>query len=131
MTTTRPTGAIATILATESLLEAGRRQFALQYPDADPQKLNNGLSPQMMIPVNHGELAIVNREGVGTIADEHNIIDVWFSYEYELLPVAIPTSEIANTTTDEKIDLAHGIRTFGDRLDANHWRWYSRYDHDA
>lgn len=132
MTTTRNLGAIATILDNDTLLEAGRRQVTLQYPGTDPQLLTHGYVPNMLIPVNHGERAIVNREGVGAIADEHDIIDVWFTYDnFSAIKVALTLDEIANTTTDQTIDLAHGIRTFGDRLDTNHWRWYSRYDHNA
>lgn len=128
-TTARPLGAIATILDNDALLTAGRRQFGLQYPGNDPQKLSHGPTPQMLLRVDHGEAAIVNNEGVGNVADEHSIVDVWFTYnQYELLEVSLPLNEIADTATDDKIDIAFGIRTFGDRLDSNHYRWYSRYD---
>lgn len=132
MTTTRTHGAIATILDNNALLEAGRRRFALQYPGEDPQLLSHGFTPNMLLPVNHGERAIVNSEGVGAIADEHEIVDVYFTYaHYTVIKVALTLDEIAAASTEETIDLAHGIRTFGDRLDTNHWRWYSRYDHNA
>ena len=130
-TTTRPLGAIATILDNDSLLAAGRRHFEAQYPGNDPQHLQHGPTPQMLFCTGHGNATIVNSEGVGNIADENDTIKVWFTYGYELLPVTLPLhEEIATTVTEERIDLAHGIRTFGIRLDSNHYRWFEQYDYD-
>ena len=89
MTTTRPTGAVGIELDRETLLAAGRAQLEAQYPDRDPQKLTDGPLPQMLIPVNRGEVAIVNGEGVGCVADEHSIIDVYFGHEYDWIKIAL------------------------------------------
>ena len=55
-TTTRPLGAIATILDNDSLLAAGRRHFEAQYPGNDPQHLQHGPTPQMLFCTGHGAL---------------------------------------------------------------------------
>lgn len=127
-TTTRPQGAIATTLDPESLLKAGRAKYAEQCPEADASLLTNAPLPQMLIPVNRGEVAIVNGEGVGNIADENGNIEVWFAKGFQYVPLELSLEEVAGTVTDEKIDLADGIRTFGARLDSNHYTWFRKYD---
>ena len=128
MTTTRPTGAVGIELDRETLLAAGRAQLEAQYPDRDPQKLTDGPLPQMLIPVNRGEVAIVNGEGVGCIADEHSIIDVYFGHEYDWIKIALTLDAVNSAATDTTIDLADGIRVFGSRLDVNHYNWYRKFD---
>lgn len=125
---TRPTGALTTVLDPEALLVAAREQLRVQYPGSDPAVLRNGPLPQMLFTVDHGEAAVVNGEGVGAVADEHDIVDVWFSYGYEWIKIALTLPTIADAFTGDEIDLADGIRTFGARLDANHYRWYARHN---
>ncbi len=125
---TRPAGALTTVLDSEALLAAAREQLPLQYPGSDPVALRDGPLPQMLFTVDRGEAAVVNGEGVGAVADEHDIVDVWFTYGYELIKIALTLPTIANAFTGDEIDLADGIRTFGGRLDANHYRWYTRHN---
>lgn len=124
----RPAGALATVLNAEALLAAACEQLPLQYPGSDPAALRHGPLPQMLLTVDLGDAAIVNNEGVGAVADEHGIIDVWFTYGLELIKIALPLSTIVTAFTGEEIDLADGIRTFGARLDANHYRWHARHN---
>ena len=126
----RKLGAIAVTLDPTILLTAARAKFAIAHPEAEPTLLNNGPLPQMLFPVNRGEAAIVNNEGVGSIADEDDNIQVTFTYGYQWLEVTLTLDEINQAATDEKIDLADGIRTFGSRLDSNHYNWFSKYDHN-
>lgn len=126
---TRRRGAIATILDHDALLNAARAVVTDQHPGAKPANLDHGPLPQMLIPVNRGEIAVINNEGVGDIATEDDTIHITFSYGYQFITVALTTDTIATAATTQTIDLADGIRTFGSRLDANHYTWHSRYDH--
>ena len=130
MSNTRSVGAIAVKLDANTLLEKARGEFAKQFPDADAALLTHGPLPQMHFAVDRGNAAVVNREGVGAIADENDTIEVYFSYGTTWVPVVLPLSHIGYATTHDRIDLAEGIRSFGSRLDANHYRWFSRYDKD-
>ena len=128
-TTTRRTGAIARILSAEALLEAGRKHYVEEYPDANPADLGHGPTPHMLIAVDRGLGAVVNREGVGDrFNHETETVDVYFSNGYSVFPLALSIDEIAYAATDDLIDLAEGIRTFGARLDSNHATWFHAYD---
>lgn len=81
----------------------------------------------MLLIVDRDLAAIVNGAGVGAVADVHNIIDIWFFYDDELIMVALHLATIANAFTLDEIDIADGIRTCGDQLDANHREWYDRF----
>lgn len=124
----RQRGAIAFQLEPAALLEAGRAQLAIEHPDSRAELLTNGPLPQMLFAVNRGEIAIVNNEGVGRIADQQDNIEVTFTYGLQYLNLTLSLEAIAHATTEERIDLADGIRTFGSRLDGNHHRWFNRYD---
>ena len=138
MTTTtrrdnRPTGAIARVLDPEALLAAAREVLAEQYPAtdqhpaADPAQLTHGQLPQMLFSVDRNEAAIVCGEGTGYIANDDDTIKVLFSYGFNWIPVRLTLEQVGHAVTEETIDLADGIRVFGDRLDANHFGWFRRY----
>lgn len=124
-TSTRPRGASAVVLDPETLLAAARAKFG-----ANIDHLGHGPQPQMLIPVNRGEAAVVNGEGVGEIADETDEIEVYFAYGFQLTTVKLTLEEIAQADSGERIDLADGIRTFGARLSSNHHIWFRKYDQD-
>ena len=130
MKNTRPAGAIAIKLDPEILLESAREEFADQNPEANPTHLTHGPLPQMLLAVDRGTGSVVNGEGVGAIANESDYIEVYFGYGMEWVPVMLPLSKVGNAATEQRIDLADGIRTFGSRLDVNHFRWFNRYDPD-
>ena len=71
------------------------------------------------------EYALVNTEGVGsTRVPSTNAINVWAEQAFWgfKVQVGIPMLEgFANS--GEEVDLADHIRTFGGRLDSNHYRW--------
>ena len=127
----RPTGAIARVLSANALLEAGRKHYVEEYPNANPANLGHGPTPHMLIAVDRGVGAVINREGVGDrFNHETETVDVYFSNGYSVFPLALTLDEIGYAATDELIDLAEGIRSFGARLDSNHHTWYSAYDHE-
>ncbi|GAA1892088.1 hypothetical protein GCM10009715_42010 [Paeniglutamicibacter psychrophenolicus] len=128
--TARPTGAIGIKLDKEILLTAAREVFTALHPDADAGQLSHGPLPQMLIAVDRGNGAVVNGEGVGSIANEDGSVDVHFSYGFTWLPIGLALDQINKAATDKRIDLAEGIRTFGARLDANHRQWFRRCDAD-
>lgn len=125
---TRPTGAIAKKIDADALLAVGRAALVAKHPDADPSHLTHGPQPQMMLAVDRGNAAIVNGEGVGAIANENGIIEAYFCYGMTWTPLELELEKVSGTVTDEEIDLAEGIRTFGSRLDSNHHQWFTRYD---
>jgi len=133
ITNTRQRGAIATVLDPETLLHAGRAALADQYPDYDPARLEKCLAPQMLLPVDRGEAAVVNTEGVGGISREDGTVNVWFGYRlgFERFPISISLEALAAAVTEEHIDIADGIRVFGARLDTNHALWFRRYDKES
>lgn len=69
--------------------------------------------------------AVINDEGVGGFETEDHV-RVWFNYGKHGLYIhdaLIPSSDVLDAVTSEAVDLADFIRTFGDRLDANHYTW--------
>ena len=126
----RTAGAIAIKLDPEVLLAAGREAFAELNPEADAALLTHGPLPQMLFAVDRGTGAVVNGEGVGAVADETDHIEVYFCYGMTWTPVPMAMVKVGDAATEERIDLADGIRTFGSRLDVNHLRWFNRYDAD-
>lgn len=128
----RPLGAIGIKLDPEVLLEAGRKQFLAQYPGTDAAQLTHGPLPQMLIAVDRGRGAVVNGEGVGSIADETDSVEVHFCCDgYTWLALRLTLDQINEAATAETIDLAQGIRTFGSRLDVNHRQWFDRYEAES
>lgn len=124
----RPTGAIARVLDEERLLEIGKQYAVQEYPELKARDLNHGPLPQMIFGVDRGKAAaIVNTEGVGSVQDENNHVDVYFRSDYTIFPVRIPLDALTDAVTETTIDLADGIRTFGARLDSNHYTWFRQY----
>lgn len=68
-----------------------------------------------------GAAVVLSYEGVGAtkIAPGVMYLDTQWS-EWQCLPVAV----VEACRTGEEQDLADFIRTFGDRLNVNHYRWY-------
>jgi|GEM_PF-3775358 len=126
MNSIRPAGAIADTLNPHTLLELGRAALLKAHPDAAPNALTHGPTPQMLITVEDDALAVVNGEGVGTVANG-DTVEVYFAYGMTYLPLQIPTEKLRTAITSEMVDLADGIRTFGIRLDVNHGFWLRRY----
>lgn len=122
----RKTGATATILDSKVLLSAARTVLAAQDPTLDLSRLSCDLAPQMLFTVDDGHAAVVNVEGVGEVA-KGDTIGVYFSEGFGVFPVALPVDAVVAAGTEETIDLAAGIRTFGSRLDSNHHQWWWRY----
>lgn len=115
----RNRGAFATILNEDTLVAHANSLL----PSDDPLKFN-GFGRQMLLNTNDGP-AVINAEGVGNLPSKGTIA-VFLSYGMTPTPVDLPVSVIEAAKTDEKIDLADGIRIFGSRLDVNHHEWYSR-----
>lgn len=127
---TRKRGAIATVLNPEVLVKLGRKVLVDQYgpEEVESMQLGPGPTPQMMLTVDHKTAAIVNSEGVGHIEGENGKIAVELSTPFSFFPVEIDLGDLGEAATDQEIDLADGIRTFGSRLDSNHHQWFSRYE---
>lgn len=125
-TSTRERGALVTVLDPERLLEAGRKAYVETFRGADPKLLHNGPLPQMLLLVDDGTPAVVNGEGVGEVA-RAGYIGVTFSNGFSWFPLALRVEALGGLATEERVDLAEGIRTFGSRLDGNHHLWRERY----
>jgi len=82
--------------------------------------------------------AVVNTEGVGGKADDYDTpARVWWDrdrgddyFDARLSDDVVPFNDIQECVTDELVDLADHIRTFGARLDNNHAIWYGFADKD-
>ena len=82
--------------------------------------------------------AVVNTEGVGGKADDYDTpARVWWErelgedlFEAWINDDLVPFNDIQKCVTDEQVDLADHIRTFGARLDNNHAIWYEFADTD-
>lgn len=114
----RQRGAIATILDDEVL-----NRYANEKAGGKPPVYQGGIFRQMFLETTQGP-AVINSDGVGLTADEGEII-VYLSSAFGIDAVPIPLSIIEKAKTEERIDLADGIRVFGDRLDSNHYTWFS------
>ena len=123
----RNRGAIAKKLDNNAVLEEARKAFAIANPAEDAERLRN-IYNHMLFTVNHGEIAVVNTEGTGCIADEDGNIGLYFSYDFLITRVDLKVEDLGGAVTETEIDLADGIRTFGSRLDANHSTWFNKYD---
>ncbi|WP_271986648.1 hypothetical protein [Pseudoclavibacter terrae] len=126
----RPTGAVAVKLDADILLNRARAAQAARDPRFVPEALTHGPRPQMLIAVDRGNAAVVNGEGVGEVEQDDDRIDVWFTHEGFWDTVELTLEDLNEAATEETIDLADGIRRFGDRLDLNHHSWFGRYDRD-
>lgn len=122
--TNRNRGAVAAILDTDALGAAARTVLTIEDPTLDVSGVSmNMLAPHMLITATDGRKAVVNHEGVGAFEVE-GAIKVWASEGFGSFPVAVPVDAITAIATEEKTDLADGIRVFGARLDSNHHQWW-------
>lgn len=69
-----------------------------------------------------GEAVVLSYEGVAGKESRPGmaVVDT-MSHDWEYLPI----EAVEACRTGETEDLADFIRTFGDRLNANHWHWHS------
>lgn len=109
MNNNRPRGATGLRLNREKLTELVGRELA--YAD------------NVLIKVSEG-YAVVNTEGVG-MAERDRTVGVYCLGAFEYVIVHVDVDELAQLTEDE-VDLADFIRTFGGRLNANHYTWFRR-----
>lgn len=70
-----------------------------------------------------GGAVVLSYEGTATTEERPGLaaVDTFNSMAWEYLPVEV----VETCTTGETVDLAEHIRTFGSRLDVNHYAWYS------
>lgn len=122
----RKRGAIATVLDMDVLVRHANEQIA---GDESPLRFHAESDRRMLLETEEG-LGVIDGEGVG-YDSEGDQITVNLCYGITLTPVDLPLSIIEEAKTDERIDIADGIRVFGDRLEANHYLWYSRTKRDA
>lgn len=126
-TTNRPREAEAFLLDNDALIRAARPVCAEM--GGNPDHLTS-IYTQMLLAVERGLPAIVNSEGVGAILSEADTIGVYLAAQMSIVRIDIPLDALSDAVTDEVIDLADGIRSFGPRLEANFHRWHRAYDHD-
>ena len=75
-----------------------------------------------------GKVAFVNTEGVGEIADDYNLVDVWYftSGWGQLNTIKVGRKLLVDMATEGEEDLAEWVRTFGARLDSNVRIWQGK-----
>lgn len=122
----RKRGAIASVLDMDVLVRHANEQIA---DDESTLKFHTENGTRMLLETEVGP-AVLDSEGVGYERDG-NTITVNLCYGITMTPVDLPLAVIEKAKTDQRIDIADGIRTFGDRLDANHQTWFSLSRHTA
>ena len=127
---TRKRGAITKVLDPEVLVKLGQKVLTEKYGQEEVEAMNigPGPTPQMIFTVASKTAAVVNGEGVGHLETENGKIAVELSTPFSWFPVELDLGDLGEAVTDQEIDLADGIRTFGARLDSNHHQWFSRYE---
>ena len=68
-----------------------------------------------------GAAVVISYEGVANTELREGMVCVTTMFtEWQYLPLEVAEA----CRTGERVDLADHIRTFGSRLDVNHWHWY-------
>lgn len=128
----RPEGAIVNKFDDAKMKRAIIEEVKRHNPNTDltPEKINFPYWHYMMLQSN-GVIAVINDEGVGQEeykADGESyckiLAAVGLSFPDEF-PMRV--SELKKALSKDTIDLAEAIRSFGSRLDSNHYMWYRRY----
>ena len=129
----RPRGAMVTTIETDVLSSIVRRALVVTH----------GLSEEQVQPIKvwkqylathwddekgYEVVSLINEEGVGYTSDEMGRVTVLYhSNEFGASGwIDIHRRVVEKCLTKEVVDLADVIRTFGDRLENNHYLWYSR-----
>ena len=131
MSNNRNRGAIGYVLDSNKLAKALRD---IINPAVEAEKFE---PLQSVLVFGEGtQWAVVNYEGVGGIATDYDEeARVYFTYDQgflidsEKLPWNIVTE--CRDMTEQPVDLADFIRTFGARLDNNHAIWYRFSDKES
>lgn len=114
--------------ATALLHEVIRRN----HPDVLDEELSKYKAQPTAVVNGKDGIAVICTEGVGWVADKDGLLplnlyyNAWQENYFNVTP-----EEILSCLSDEQIDLAKFIRTFGDRLENNYYIWYSyanKYD---
>lgn len=118
----RPRGLLVEKIDPDHLLEWVRENVDAPKPELFAMPFHHYL-----IEIPHTLYAVVNDEGVG-----NEMKDLALPIMFARSPmgqfdrVAVPLKRLRSMRTGEMVDLADAIRVFGDRLDGNHWLWYSK-----
>jgi hypothetical protein len=131
----RSKGLLVHRLDSEKLLELGLNILRLQYGDLDQTA---SVEPLVLVKTKdqsvwsvdpQPRLAVICGEGVGWQEDEKNgLVTFWVDFGHygsHALAVKVHPRVIEACVTDETVDLADFIRTFGARLDSNFYTWKS------
>ena len=86
-----------------------------------------GAGSAVLVKTDKG-VAYICTEGVGWWADEDGTIEVEFHSGMHIGYTAIPLEDVVACVSDQTVELADFIRTFGDRLDSNFWLWARKID---
>lgn len=121
----RQRGTIVTVLDQDILVRYANEHFT----DDTNLKFRPGFARQMLLLTEDGP-AVINTEGLGYVL-AGDAVAVILEYGMSLTDVDVPLDLIEAAKTDEHIDLADGIRIFGDRLDQNHDLWCARAQSDT
>lgn len=131
----RSKGLLVHRLDSEKLLAVGLAVLTAQYGELDEVA---SVEPLVLVKTNkqsvwsvdpQPQLAVVCSEGVGWQEDDKDGLVPFFvdfgHYGSHALKVRVHPRVIEACVTDETVDLADFIRTFGARLDSNFYLWKS------
>jgi len=132
------------VLDEDKVREAALTVFAMQYGIAVEEVSSEGWDvdfPLVIAPVGQARktrdiewtcpkkrsYAVICTEGVGWECDMSGRLDVPLVNGYgSMTDVQISSSYLWRLRSEETVDLASHIRTFGSRLETNYWIWNRR-----
>jgi len=134
--TNRPTGTIAYLLNAEMIAhDVKHRLSATAQPlPCDSSACRIDILKQFtpfataLVFGTDKRWALVNTEGVGNFADDYDAkasIYSWLQGGDNTALTPLGFDQVQSALTGESMDLSEFIRTFGNRLDSNHWGWHN------
>lgn len=127
----RPRGVLGYILDNGILKDAITDAMLLRpyFANHSREEVAQRITPMATVAILHDhstEWAVINSEGVGHFADKDGTARVYFWLDANYMDsVELDLPTIDGCMDGGHVDIADFIRTFGDRLHANHYAWYS------
>ena len=128
----RTTGYMGQVLNDVELTKLTRAVLLATYGDIDVSQI--APMPLLMVELakkdGWGDTrhAFINTEGVGSISNDYNLVDVWYDANTfgNFCVIQISRKMLASIATEGEQDLAEWVREFGARLDNNVSLWQGK-----
>lgn len=131
-TTTRQRGVTLRLLDLQALSERALATWQAARPDSAYTSMEPGFAPYA-VAEHDGVLYVICNEGVGwTVTEDSPLeVDLYGKSEdsFSMLPnltATLSVDDVRTLITEEEVDLADHVRSFGSRLESNFAMWYRR-----